>query len=234
MEIVKIEKKNLVSEVHRQIREMILSGSWSEGEKIASENRLAAQFSVSRVVIREALQRLRSERLIVTRQGMGSFVSNPQNYSIPDAHIALSEQTYVSMMEFRQSVEYSAVELSAKYAVEEDFERLRSCVQAMRDAFGDLDGFSNRDFDFHYAVVCCSHNEFLKRSMLCNREMIVSIFIEMNRVPGSHGFGVEMHEEITEGICARDTKRVLKLYQRHTEYNLTRLVNFFKTEEGSN
>lgn len=70
--------------------------------------------------------------------------------------------------------------------------------------------------------------------MLCNREMIVSIFIEMNRVPGSHGFGVEMHEEITEGICARDTKRVLKLYQRHTEYNLTRLVNFFKTEEGSN
>ena len=46
------------------------------------------------------------------------------------------------MMEFRQSVEYSAVELSAKYAVEEDFERLRSCVQAMRDAFGDLDGFS--------------------------------------------------------------------------------------------
>ena len=32
MEIVKIEKKNLVSEVHRQIREMILSGSWSEGD----------------------------------------------------------------------------------------------------------------------------------------------------------------------------------------------------------
>ncbi|MCI8650359.1 MAG: FadR family transcriptional regulator [Anaerotruncus sp.] len=217
-----------MNEVYRQIREMILSKSWNEGEKIASENKLAAQFSVSRVVIREALQRLRSERLIVTRQGMGSFVSNPQNYAVPDASIALTEQAFISLMEFRQSVEYSAIELSAKYATEEDFDRLRNALQGMRDTADDIVQFSNNDFDFHYAVVCCSHNEFLKRSMLCNRELMVSILMEMNSVPASYGFGLDMHEEITKSLCRRDVKHTLKLYQRQTEYNLTRLADFFK------
>ncbi len=231
MEIVKIEKKNLVDEVHKQIRDMILSGTWSEGEKLASENKLASQFSVSRVVIREALQRLRSECLVVTRQGLGTFVSNPQNYSVPDAHIALTEETYLSMIQFRKSVEYSAIELSAKYGKQEDFTLLENCVERMREALGNVEEFSNRDFEFHYAVVSCSHNDFLKRSMLANREMIIEIFKEMNKVPGSHSMGVEMHEDIANDIINGNIKHVLKLYDSHAEYNLARLARFFQNEK---
>ena len=56
MEVVKIEKVNLVDAVCQQLREMIVSGRLPEGAKLDSENKLAQSFSVSRVVVREALQ----------------------------------------------------------------------------------------------------------------------------------------------------------------------------------
>ena len=61
----------------RRMRELIQSKAWEEGGRIPSEHKLAEQLSVSRVVVREALQTLRTERWIITRHGAGSFVSNP-------------------------------------------------------------------------------------------------------------------------------------------------------------
>ena len=91
MEVVKIEKVNLVEAVYQQLREMILSGKVSEGTKLESENKLAESFSVSRVVIREALQKLRGEKLIVTRQGVGTYVANPSNFAPTTQSIELTE-----------------------------------------------------------------------------------------------------------------------------------------------
>ena len=92
MDFVKIEKVNLVDAVCQQLRDMIVSGKFPEGTKLESENKLAESFSVSRVVIREALQQLRSEKLIVTRQGVGTYVANPTNFTINTQSIDLTEE----------------------------------------------------------------------------------------------------------------------------------------------
>ena len=62
-----IKKVNYVNEAYSQIDEMIASGVWVEGQKIPSETALAKELGFSRVVIREALQRMRAERKIITR-----------------------------------------------------------------------------------------------------------------------------------------------------------------------
>lgn len=77
MELINIAKKNLVDEAHQQMKQMIQAKVWREGEILPSEHKLCKDLGVSRVVVREVLQRLRAEKLIVTRQGVGSFVSNP-------------------------------------------------------------------------------------------------------------------------------------------------------------
>ena len=56
-----------------QLREQILSGGWKPGDKLPSENELAAQFGVSRVTVRNALQRLSGLGLLETRFGEGSL-----------------------------------------------------------------------------------------------------------------------------------------------------------------
>lgn len=227
VEITRIEKVNLVDEVFRQLREMILSGTWAEGTKIDSENELARRFSVSRVVIREALQLLRSEKLIVTRQGVGTYVANPSNFGPVDRPIDLTEAVYRQFLEFRNSVEVSAIELSKTKATEQDFDRIADCLEEMRQFEDDNEHYSTADFNYHLAVVRCAHNSFLERAMLANRNAVTSVLLEMNAVPKSQRFGVNTHQFIYEAIKRRDTKAVISKYNEMGKYNLTRLATFF-------
>lgn len=58
-------------------------------------------------------------------------MSNPKNYEEPDINIELSEGIYEQLVQFRKAVEYTAVELSAIYATEEDYKRLYDCADAI-------------------------------------------------------------------------------------------------------
>jgi DNA-binding GntR family transcriptional regulator len=56
------------------VQERIAGGTYAPGVMLPSENRLAGEFSVSRPTIVKALDILRNEGWIETRQGSGSFV----------------------------------------------------------------------------------------------------------------------------------------------------------------
>lgn len=58
-----------------QVREAILTGEWSPGEKL-QPTALAKRFDTSTTVVREALTRLVGERLVVTQPNRGFFVKN--------------------------------------------------------------------------------------------------------------------------------------------------------------
>jgi GntR family transcriptional regulator len=61
-------------QVADRLRQHIDSGEWPAAHKLPSESELMEQFGVSRVTVRLAVGALRSEGLIVTRQGRGSYV----------------------------------------------------------------------------------------------------------------------------------------------------------------
>src|SRR2546423_15196596 len=65
------------AQVEQQIREAILGGAFSPGEKLPPETELAEQFGVSRPTVREALGSLVSAGLIRKVPGVagGSFVN---------------------------------------------------------------------------------------------------------------------------------------------------------------
>ena len=56
------------------LQEDILSGRRAPGDRMPSENELAAQYGTSRPAVRRALAVLRSSGLIITEQGRGAFV----------------------------------------------------------------------------------------------------------------------------------------------------------------
>lgn len=77
-----VDKESPVPIYHQiasALRTHIMDESLQEGDKLPSENDLAAQFEVSRITLRQALAELEREGIIVKRKGMGAFVSmNPQ------------------------------------------------------------------------------------------------------------------------------------------------------------
>ncbi|WP_336492629.1 GntR family transcriptional regulator [Methylobacterium nigriterrae] len=65
----------LYVQVKDSLVKRIGSGSWKPGEMLPSENELAAEYQVSQGTVRKALMALEADRLIVRRQGRGTYVA---------------------------------------------------------------------------------------------------------------------------------------------------------------
>lgn len=60
------------------IREQVESGQWRAGDQLPPESDLCAGFDVSRTVVRQALQELAYQGLIIRQKGRGTFVAEPK------------------------------------------------------------------------------------------------------------------------------------------------------------
>ena len=63
-------------QIHNQLRQNIEDGKWQVGTKIPAERELAAEFHVSRMTLRQAIQALVDEGILERRVGAGTFVAN--------------------------------------------------------------------------------------------------------------------------------------------------------------
>lgn len=68
----------LYMRIAERIRGKIASGEYPLGSRIPTENELAAQFSVSRPTVRQALDLLAREGRLTRVKGSGTFVSEPK------------------------------------------------------------------------------------------------------------------------------------------------------------
>jgi|EndMetStandDraft_7_1072992.scaffolds.fasta_scaffold47225_2 GntR family transcriptional regulator len=68
------DPRPLYAQVRDQLIERIRSGAWKPGQLIPNEFEIAAEFGVSQGTARKAIEALASERLVLRRQGRGTFV----------------------------------------------------------------------------------------------------------------------------------------------------------------
>lgn len=68
--------------IYEKIVGMIADGNFPVNERLPSEEKLAVMFGASRPVIREALEHLRGDGLIVSRKGSGSYVRQRPDSSV--------------------------------------------------------------------------------------------------------------------------------------------------------
>jgi len=68
-------------QLHNQLRQLILSGRWTNGTRIPSETQFAEAFKLSRSTVRLALQQAEIEGLIERIAGRGTFVAYSRSRS---------------------------------------------------------------------------------------------------------------------------------------------------------
>jgi len=71
----KPHRMSLSQQTHLYLRELIEAGSYQPGERLPPQDQLAAQLSVSRLTLRDALRSLEQEGVIQVKHGVGTFVS---------------------------------------------------------------------------------------------------------------------------------------------------------------
>ena len=69
----------LYSQLSSILKRNIEEGKWNTGEKIPSESRLCSMFSVSRITVRAAVDKLVEDGILIKIQGKGTFVANQPN-----------------------------------------------------------------------------------------------------------------------------------------------------------
>src|SRR6195256_3629649 len=101
-------RRSLTGELVVRLTDDITSGKIPPGSRLPTEQEMIAATGVSRTVVREAVAALRADGLVVTRQGVGAFVSAapqqaPFRIDADRLHNNLAEILHV--MELRVCVE---------------------------------------------------------------------------------------------------------------------------------
>jgi GntR family transcriptional regulator len=68
--------------IHRDLSDRITSGQWPAGSPLPSQQQLAAEFGVSVMTLRQALQLLADDGLVLTRHGAGTYVAARYAYDL--------------------------------------------------------------------------------------------------------------------------------------------------------
>ena len=128
-------------QAYAALREAIVRAELEPGRQL-SENELAARLGVSRTPIREALVRLRDERLVEIVPQLGTFVTRISTPAVGDAAF------------IREALECACVRRAAELATEDDIAALEDILRAQERArdSDDFDAFYVLDDAFHQAL----------------------------------------------------------------------------------
>ena len=107
-------------EAYHLLRDAIVSGELEPGRQL-SENELAARLGVSRTPVREALVRLRDDRLVEIVPQLGTFVTLISQAAIDEAYFV------------REALECAAVREAAIHAHKQDVAALRAILARQDD-----------------------------------------------------------------------------------------------------
>ena len=161
--VAKKAKMSASEAVFDSILNDITNLEYSPGDRLPSENDLAAQYGVSRVTIRKALNMLLALGVIETRTGGGSYVQKFKFSRITDAaaKIMVNQVSSDDIMQYRRLLEMESLRsLKTTDVRPADLLQLKKYCSLMEECAnkGDYDEFADNDFQFHRFICKMSHN----------------------------------------------------------------------------
>jgi len=157
-------RESLADQAAHSILDLIVSQKLAPGAPLPSEHALAAQFGVSRAVVREACRALSARGIVTIRHGRGMFVSalSPDTLSEYFA-FALRQDAllFEDLLEVRFPIEVRAAQLAAQRAEPQQVDQIRSALEATRAVLDDFEALARADVAFHNAIFEASGNQIL-------------------------------------------------------------------------
>ncbi|NIL86805.1 putative D-xylose utilization operon transcriptional repressor [Rhodococcus fascians] len=150
-----IDARNTSMVIADQIRDRIIDGSYAPGEQINEAN-VAAELGISRGPVREALQRLNQEGLLVSYRNRGVFV------------VELSSGDVAEIYQSRAAIEVGAAWTLVhgdRAQLIKTADELSAIVMQMQPFIDRADwrGLAERDLAFHTALVAATRNSRMSR-----------------------------------------------------------------------
>ena len=209
----------------------ITAGEWKIGEKIPSENQICKEHQTSRITVRTALHKLQAQGFNVTKPGKGSFVvkNTESQISLSNTSIDLSANDYKYMIQLRQALEFTSIEIMCSEGTQEDFDKLENAYNKLRDSSTSKQ-YADADFEFHYSIIEGSHNPVFIQVYDIFRDTLYKYFYEMSGDNRDNNWdnAKNNHRMIKDAILSRNPEKAESIIHGTFEYNYNRLSPYFK------
>jgi DNA-binding GntR family transcriptional regulator len=200
------------------IKEAILAGRFAP-ERPLIEEQLAAELSISRTPVREALAILEHEGLIGPRGGRGLFVRT------------LTRAEFIEMFVANEAVEPYLARRAALLATESQHQAMSEALRRGRQAAeaNDEAGFLGASRDFHRLVGEAAGNATLAQFVLRNEEHTDMYLLNYGKVVdvASMRASVREHEAIFAALAQRDPEAAARVAIYHAHSLRERFATLF-------
>ena len=211
-----VDYKMLNAMAYEHLRDMIQTNEL-EFNKVYSETRIAAELSISRTPVREALVRLNNERYIDILPSRGFMLHKPVSEDIVEAyHVRMATETYCSCLLARESQTEEAQQALATMAAL--LERQTAIDQDSYDQH--RAEFWQLDVQFHNQIIGyikCSSFDNLFNTFI---HFFISLRIKNFIHKGRNKTTLAEHARIIRAIAQGDEKMAAEAIQAHLKTSL--------------
>ncbi|MDO8979544.1 MAG: GntR family transcriptional regulator [Afipia sp.] len=198
---------NLADSAYRAIEEMICTLELQPGARV-SESSLAKRLGIGRTPVREALQLLSRDGLVVVLRRHGVLVSE------------IDVRTQLRIIEVRRALESLMVRLAAERATEEEiaqFAKIAAAIYAAVDANDDL-AFVRLDSQLNELLARACGNRFASGSMSLMTPLSRRFWYRNYKSAGDMMLGARLHAEIADAIARRKPDEAEQAVKRLLDY----------------
>jgi DNA-binding GntR family transcriptional regulator len=208
-----IAAETLTDQAYRLIEEQIVTLRLKPGD-VLSEQMLSATFGIGRTPVREALQRLAHEGLVIILPRKGILVSD------------LNPQHQLLVLEVRRELERLLSRAGAERATDEQREQLLDIARGMDRAgkANDDIAFMRLDREFNRAVIEAAHNGYAARSMKLIQGLSRRFWYRHYREAADLPLCARLHANQARSIARGDAEAAARASDKLMDYveNFTR------------
>jgi GntR family transcriptional regulator, transcriptional repressor for pyruvate dehydrogenase complex len=213
-----IRIRRVSDEVLAVLVDAIRGGLYEPGDALPPERELAERLSVSRKVLRDAIDALRQRGIVTVRRGSGggTVIDSLENLTQVSASIqGRTRASLRSLLEMRRPVECTAALLAARRATPEQRDWLRRLVGMLDDLVENPKEFWELDIRFHFTIADISGNPYCSSFL---REIFNHLSVIRQQFPYAHvphAQAIVNQQDTLEAIESSDTERILTSMSEH-------------------
>jgi GntR family transcriptional repressor for pyruvate dehydrogenase complex len=223
-------RRSAYLEVADRIRATIFKDKLALFQRMPSERDLAAQFGVSRVVVREAIRTLQSSGLVTVKKGPKGGIFVTQDYERPIVDtignlLAGGEATIDHLFEMRLLIEPYAAARLAERGSAADFAMLEGGIAEAEREHGADHSVRHRYIDFHRQVIRLACNPLLA---VMGETVLVVLYDRVKEVLSADTteVGLIMHRQLLDACRNRDGDAARQIMAQDIEILSRRFAAF--------
>ncbi len=154
----------VTDEAITKIKDMIISGELSAGDRLPPEKELSEKLGLSRSSLREAVKALEIIRVLDVRRGDGTYVTSLEPKLLTEAMTFIvdlhQDESILELFEVRRMLEPAAAATAARLITPQQIAALRATMDNI-DELTSVESLVEHDLVFHGLITAAANNSYL-------------------------------------------------------------------------